>query len=160
MVKIYSFSTDRKHCYYPNINVESNDLKRLNEILMPYTDMTTRIPNLKTAIIDKQEHPIGYRLVKKKDLSSLGLRGNTNILYYPINEWFYLSQKEILEGPQDWGGIAILRNLGSARWLQNYMLDKHSTETRLFKTAFKDIIHLKERSVKTNAILMYEEIFL
>lgn len=159
MIKIYSFSTDRKHCYYPYVDVNVKDLGKLDDILAPYADQSAKIPNLKTEIIEGKAYPVGYRVVKKKDLSSLGLRRNPHILHYPINEWLYLKKKDIQEGPQDWGGIAILRNISQARWMQDYMLDMHSTETRVFKAAFRDVVHLKERSIKTNAIMMYEEIF-
>ena len=159
MIQIYSFSTDRKHCYYPYIGVAEKNLGNLDKILAIYAPASSKIPNIKTVSIEESLYPTGYRVVKKKDLTSLGLRRNPHILHYPINEWLYLPKKQIQEGPQDWGGISILLKPSQAKWMQNYMLDMHSMETRVFKAAFKDIIHLKERSVKTNAILMYEEIF-
>jgi hypothetical protein len=163
MVKFYSLSTDRNTDYdFENpLEIKASELENLREILYPYLSKEDlkKVPKIHTELVNDILRPVGYRVVNAKGLTSLGLRRNPNILHYPINKWFSLPEDWIVPGPQDWGGVSIARTVGKVHWMQKYMKEKHNMETRVFKTAFEDIIHHKEWRIKTNKLLMYEEIF-
>ena len=102
---------------------------------------------------------VGYRVLTK-DLKSLGLRRNPNILQYPIREWYFLPEDKIIEGKNDFGGIWVVRTFGNARKLSEYMKEKHDTETRLFKSAVDKILFENSYRIKTNGIYLAEELFI
>ena len=102
---------------------------------------------------------VGYRVLTK-DLKSLGLRRNPNILQYPIREWYFLPEDKIIEGKNDFGGIWVARTFGNARKLSEYMKEKHDTETRLFKSAVDKILFENSYRIKTNGIYLAEELFI
>ena len=102
---------------------------------------------------------VGYRVLTK-DLKSLGLRKNPNILQYLIGEWYFLSEEKIKEGKDDFGGIWVTRTFGSARRLCEYMKEKHNTETKLFKSAIDRILFENSYRIKTNGIYLVEELIL
>lgn len=101
---------------------------------------------------------LGYKVVTK-DMKSLGLRRNPNILKFKLDEWFYLPIKDIEESKNDWGGIWVARTLGDARRLKKYMKGKHNQETRIFKTTLDKILYSNSYRIKTNAVCLFEEIF-
>lgn len=113
---------------------------------------------LETVNLEGKTYCLGYKVVTK-DLKSLGLRKNPNILTYEINKWYALSENKIKEGCEDWGGIWVARTLSSAKGLRNYMKKEYSKQTRIFKTALDKILYFNSYRVKTNAVLMFEEIF-
>lgn len=163
MVKFYGVSTD-KNTYYGFENpleIKARDLENLREILSPHLpkEDLNKIPKINVEKVRGIFRPVGYRVVNASGLTSLGLRNNPHILIYPINEWFSLPEHWVVPGPQDWGGVSIARTENKAKWMQKYMKEKHDMETRVFKTAYENIIHLKEWRIKTDKLLMFEEIF-
>lgn len=108
--------------------------------------------------IDGTEYQIGYKVVTE-DLRSLGLRRNPNIYTFPIKEWYHLDESEIKKGPDHYGGIWVARTLSHAKKI---IRDIHRTKnpfpTRIFKTAIDEILYCNERSIKTNSIMLLEEI--
>ena len=110
-----------------------------------------------TVTLDSKVYNLGYKVVTD-ELKSLGLRRNPNILTYPINEWYCLPEEDVEEGNGDWGGIWTARTQSGAKGLARYMKKQHSTHTRLFKAALDDILYFNSYRVKTNGIMMFEEI--
>jgi len=114
------------------------------------------MPKIHSETIDGKLYNIGYKVVTQ-DLKSLGLRGNTNIHQYPINEWYHLPNEQIKEGDDDLGGIWLARIPSNAMKLKNYMKKEYGIETRIFKSAVDDILFVNSYRLKTNAIMMLEE---
>ena len=112
---------------------------------------------METINLEDKIYFVGYRVLTK-DLKSLGLRRNPNILQYPIGEWYFLPKNYIIEGKDDFGGIWVARTFGNARKLSEYMKEKHDTETRLFKTAIDRILFENSYRIKTNGIYLFEEL--
>lgn len=102
-------------------------------------------------------YSLGYRVVTE-GMQSLGLRRNPNIITYPFQKWFYLSEDQIKKGKEDWGGIWVTRTPSSAKALTKYMKKKHHTPTRIFKSAIDKILYVNDYRIKTNAIILLEEI--
>lgn len=100
---------------------------------------------------------IGYKVVTE-DLKSLGLRKNPNILTYPIGNWFFLEESKVEEGSGDWGGIWLCRTPSGARQLRKYMWTRHQVKTRIFKSQTAKILFSNSYRIKTNGILLLEEI--
>ena len=110
-----------------------------------------------TDTIDNRVCSIAYRVVTT-DLKSLGLAKNPNILKYPNGEWYFLDESDVEEGKGDWGGIWLARIPSSARMLQKYMKRVHDVKTRIFKAAIDRVLYVNSYRLKTNGIMMYEEI--
>jgi len=73
-----------------------------------------------------------------------------------------IEQEEInwvVLSPQNFESTFIARTESKAKFLKKYMKEKHNMETRVFKTAFENVVHHKEWRIKTNKILMFEELF-
>jgi hypothetical protein len=100
---------------------------------------------------------IGYKVVTK-DLQSLGLRNNPNIIKYPINRWYKLNNKNIIKGKQDFGGIWVASTLSGARKLSKYMKEKYNKEVRIFKSVLGNILYENSYRIKADSILLKEEI--
>jgi len=115
--------------------------------------------NIHTVVIEGEIYPMGYRVVTE-DLQSLGLRGNPNIIKYSVGEWFRLLPEEIEEGKGDWGGIWLARTPSKAKEYKKYMREKHATQTRVFRAAVGDILFCNSGRIKTDAMLMFEEIMI
>lgn len=162
MVKLYSFSTDRHTEYRPEnpLEISVNDLGNLRTIVPKMMGLEGKldIPPIQTDILDGEKVQIGYRVVKKDGMCSLGLRRNPNIVVYKIGEWTILSENNIMVGPEDWGGIAICRTPSQANALKRYMEHEKGIPVRVFQCVFGDIMHHKDWRIKTDRILMYEEI--
>lgn len=92
------------------------------------------------------------------ELKSLGLRRNPNILTFIPNEWYFLETKDIVEGIGDFGGIWVCNNLSGIKKLTEYMLKKHSIETRAFIVNIDLILYQNSYRVKTNGVYLKEEI--
>ena len=114
------------------------------------------MPRVHTDTIDGTVYNIAYRVVTT-DLRALGLNKNPNILEYPFNEWYFLPPKKLEEGPGDWGGIWLARIPSNARKLQKYMRVNRDTETRIFKAAIDQILFINDYRLKTNGMMLYEE---
>ncbi len=95
-----------------------------------------------------------------KEIRSLGLRRNPNILSYVPNEWYYLEENQIQEGKDDFGGIWVCKGLGGANTLTKYMLNKYGIDTRAFIVNIDRILYSNSYRVKTNGIYLKEEIYL
>jgi hypothetical protein len=108
--------------------------------------------------LDGEIYPMGYRVVTE-NMESLGLRENPNIIKYPVGEWFCLDPEDVEPGKGDWGGIWLARIPSQAKEYRRYMWKKYSKKTKIFKAAMGDILFCNDGRVKTNAIYMFEEIF-
>ena len=100
---------------------------------------------------------IAYKVVTR-DLKSLGLRKNPNILTFPINEWFYLPKEKVKNGKGDWGGVWVAKNLSGANKLKKYMKEKYSQKARIFKSEIDKILYQNSYRVKTDGLRLLEEI--
>ena len=107
--------------------------------------------------LEGRVYPAGYRVLTK-DLKSLGLRKNPNIIQYPFRQWYFLPEEQLKRGNDDWGGIWVTRTLPAAKKLVDYMKQKHNVETRLFKAAIDRILYANSYRVKTNGIYLMEEL--
>ena len=100
-----------------------------------------------------------YYKIFTKELKSLGLRNNPNILQFTPNEWYYLENDQIKEGISDFGGIWVCKSLGGANGLTKYMFTKEvSVETRAFEVRIGNILFTNSYRVKTNAVYLDREI--
>ncbi len=108
-------------------------------------------------IIEGIEYNSGYKVVTE-NLESLGLRKNPNIIKYTINEWYNLSEEQIEKGNGDWGGIWVCRILGGARKIKKYMKDKYGKDTIIFKTGIDEILFYNNYRIKTNGVILLEEL--
>lgn len=100
---------------------------------------------------------IGYKVVTK-NMKSLGLRKNPNIIKYPFNKWYYLTDNKIKKGMDDWGGIWVTRTLSSARTLQKYMKCQYNKKVRIFKAIIDKTLYANSYRIKTNGLKLLEEI--
>lgn len=97
-----------------------------------------------------------YYKVFTKDLQSLGLKNNPNILTYTPNEWIYV--EEVIEGIDDYGGIWVYSTLSNARKMVKYMLEKYDVSTRTFIVNIDQVLYHNSYRTKTNGIYLKEEI--
>ena len=113
-------------------------------------------------VIDGEVYRIGYKVLfptdHKKKFTSLGLRRNPNVLEFTVGKWFILSEDKIRLNSKDWGGIWMARIPSEARRLQKYVKRKYDKITYVFKTAFDQLLYYNYRSIKTNAVLLYQEL--
>lgn len=112
---------------------------------------------LEAIALNGVRHPVGYRVVTP-DMRSLGLRRNPNILTYPVGEWLELPEEQVKPGKGDWGGIWVARTLSNARRLSQYMMEHYSQDTRVFKCAIGRVLYSNSYRVKTDAVILLEEI--
>ncbi|MBU3941998.1 MAG: hypothetical protein KKF74_03730 [Nanoarchaeota archaeon] len=151
MVKIHSYSIDKK-VYNLKCEVPPEELKSFRS----YRGLE-KLPVIDIINLNGKDYPMGYKVVTE-DLKSLGLRRNSNIIAYSINEWCYLPKNKIKEGPDDWGGIWVARTLSNAKTLKKYYEKNHLKSARVFKAALDEILHFNSYRIKTNSIMMLEEI--
>ena len=111
-----------------------------------------------TIILDGNLYQVGYKVVTR-DLGSLGLRKNPNIIIYPFQKWYCLPEDKVEKGSGDWGGIWVARIPSIARNLRRYVKERYSKDTRIFKATLDEILYFNSYRIKTNGIMMYEEIF-
>ncbi len=115
---------------------------------------------IKTVTLDGKEYPLGYR-VCTEDMKSLGLRNNTNIHTYPVGEWYYLPEEDVVPGNEDWagwGGFWVARSLGGARTLTRDMKERYGQHVRTFKCAIDRVLYSNSYRIKTNAVYLFEEV--
>jgi len=112
---------------------------------------------LQSVKIHGREYPLGYKVVTR-DMKSLGLRKNPNILEFELGKWIYLSKNEIEKSKNDWGGIWVARTLSSAKKLGDYMLEKKHKPTRIFKATLDEILYFNSYRIKTNGVKLFAEI--
>ena len=98
-----------------------------------------------------------YKVVTK-NLKSLGLRRNPNILKYYISKWKFLPNTEIKSGEQDYGGIWVCNTLSGANKLKQYMKDKYNKSVRIFTCLIDKILYQNSYRLKTNGIKLIKEI--
>ncbi|MBN2053247.1 hypothetical protein JW756_07115 [Candidatus Woesearchaeota archaeon] len=113
--------------------------------------------SLQRILLNEKEHLIGYKVVTV-DMKSLGLRRNPNIITYPFYEWFFLPKEHLKNGNDDWGGIWVCRSQGNAKKVADYMRDKYARKTRIFKACLGEILYSNSYRVKTDRILLFEDI--
>lgn len=99
-----------------------------------------------------------YYKVFTNELKNLGLRKNPHILTFFPQEWYFLDKDNIVEGVSDFGGIWVCSNRSGARKLTDYMMKKHSIETRAFIVSIDKILYQNSYRLKTNGIYLKEEI--
>ncbi len=116
-----------------------------------------KIPGISKIKYQDKIYSLGHRVVTE-NMQSLGLRNNPNIITYPFQEWVYLKTDQIQKGKSDWGGIWVARTPSRAKGLHKYMKQKHKTPTRIFKSAIDKILYANDYRIKTNAIILLEEI--
>jgi hypothetical protein len=112
---------------------------------------------IQTVNLEGRIYSAGYRVLTK-ELKSLGLRNNSNIIQYPLGQWYFLPKAHIKEGSDDWGGMWVTRTLGDAKRLADYMKQRHQVQTRLFKAAIDKILYVNSYRMKTNGICLIEEL--
>lgn len=100
-----------------------------------------------------------YYKVVTKDLQSLGLRRNPNIMTFPINEWVYEPKDRIDYSKSDLGGIWVAQTLSGAKGLIRYM-NKKLVKVRLFECEIGNILFQNSYRVKTNQVKITNEIVL
>lgn len=111
-----------------------------------------------TIELEGKTYFLGYKVVTE-DLKSLGLRKNPNIRQYPVNEWYFLPDDQIKEGKEDWGGIWVARTLSNAEGLvKSINRTKNHFPTRIFKATLDQILYFNDYRIKTNGIMMFEEV--
>ena len=100
---------------------------------------------------------IHYKVVTK-DMESLGLRKNPNIMKFVMGKWVSLNDVQIKEGPGDWGGIWVAKNIGGANTLWKYMNEKYDRECLIIKCEVDRILYENSYRIKTNAVFLFERI--
>lgn len=112
---------------------------------------------METITLNGKSYQIGFKVVTK-DMKSLGLRKNPNIIQFPVRQWYFLSDEQLLSGKSDWGGIWVARTHSNARRLKEYMAEKYSQKTRIFRTAIDKVLYSNSYRVKTNGVNLLEEL--
>ena len=141
-IKAFKLNLIRRHNYWTELEVEF--------LMKNYWD-----ENKEYLMLNLNQH--SWCSIQKK-AESLGLRRNPNIIAYSINEWYYLLKNQTEEGPDDWGGIWVARTLSNAKTLKKYYEKNHLKSARVFKTALDEILYFNSYRIKTNGIVMLEEI--
>ena len=112
------------------------------------------------AVIDGKPYPIVYKVVTK-EMQSLGLRGNTNILTYPVLNWLTLPPKEIVHGDGGWrgvGGIWAARTKSKAYGLEDHMIKTHGIPVSIYLAAARNILYTNSYRVKMGAIFLIQQL--
>ncbi len=151
MVRIHCYSIGKK-VYNLKCEIAAGKLKYFKSY-----EGLEKLPVIDTINLNGDCYPVGYKVVTE-DLKSLGLRRNPNIIAYSINEWYYLKENQIKDGPDDWGGIWVARTLSNAKKLKKYYEEKHLKSARVFKATLDEILYFNSYRIKTNGIVMLEEI--
>lgn len=112
---------------------------------------------IQTVSLENKIYPLGFKVVTR-NLESLGLRKNPNIITYPLNEWYSLEPDQIVSGSQGFGGIWVARTLAGAKKLRGYIQDNYSQETRIFQAALGEILYFNSYRIKTDKINLFQEV--
>lgn len=98
-----------------------------------------------------------YYKVVTKDMKSLGLRKNPNIMTYRVGKWKYENPDNINYQSSDFGGIWVANGLSQARGLVRY-LKKKSMGSRIFLVEIGDILYQNNYRLKTDKVKLIKEI--
>ena len=128
-----------------------------HEEKIPYTNRCCEFKPCGWAKINGKFYPLGYKVVTK-EMKSLGLRKNPNIMTFPVNEWVTLTNEEIMEGKNDWGGIWTALHKNSIQTLKNYMKNSYGIETRAFLTAMYEPLYANSYRIKSQGVILLKEI--
>lgn len=107
--------------------------------------------------IDSILRPILFKVVTK-DLKSLGLRRNPNIMTFEIGDWTTLPNDQLLPGEKDWGGIWSALKLSDAKTLSKHMLNCHQTSTRIFAATIDNPLYANSYRVKAQSVMLLKEV--
>jgi len=109
--------------------------------------------------IDGKDYNLGYR-VTTLDMKSLGFKNNPYIHQYPMNEWYFLPEENLVPGEDDWGGIWVARTMskGKGTVYDAYRRKTNPMKTRFFKALFDEVLYVNSYRIKTNGICIIEEI--
>lgn len=101
-----------------------------------------------------------YYKTVTKDLKSLGLRKNPNILTFSQEHWTVLDPKNIVLGPEDWGGIWVANTVGNAMKIMKYMCIKYGQDCRIFRVEIGHILYTAgSYRTKTDRVILTGEVF-
>jgi len=103
------------------------------------------------------DYVLGYKVVTR-DMKSLGLRNNPNIVKFKIGEWIDLSPDKIVAGKGDYGGIWLAISSSAGNGLRRYMSKQYNQKTRMFKSIVRDVLFYNSYRIKTSGIKLLEEI--
>lgn len=110
------------------------------------------------AKIDDEYFPLGYKVVTS-EMKSLGLRKNPSIMTFTIGKWISLPDEKIVAGKDDKGGIWTAVSKGSIKTLRNYMQEMYGVKTRAFLTAMKRPVYANSYRIKSQGVMLLEEIY-
>lgn len=105
-----------------------------------------------------------YYKVVTKDLRSLGLKRNPNLLYYSPGQWVKLPKDQIQGGPGDWGGIWAATTPGQAKKLKHYAEVERTKDRlrgcRIFATRIGKVVFRNRGNtrLKTDAVYLEAEL--
>lgn len=105
------------------------------------------------------EYPLSYKIVTK-EMKSLGLRSNPNIMTFYLGSWINLPNDDLEPGIGDWGGIWTKRTLGEAHALRHYCYsrEKDPFGTRIFLSAINTPLFANDSRIKSKGVFLIEEI--
>jgi len=99
-----------------------------------------------------------YYKVVTKDMKSLGLRNNPNIMTFevgiPVEE-----PRELKRTKVDDGGIWCVAHLGKANVIRRYMKNQHDVDCRIFECEIGEILYYNPYRLKTDVVTLIEEVF-
>lgn len=97
-----------------------------------------------------------YYKVVTKDLQSLGLRRNPNIMTFPVDEWVYEPKGRIDYSKADLGGIWVAQTLSGAKGLVRYM-KKKNVPVKFFECEIGNILYENSYRVKTDKVKLMKQ---
>ena len=121
---------------------------------MPST--SSKITPTNNTIGDHSLSPVFFKVVTE-GLQSLGLKGNTNIMTFPINQWVF--EPNPIEGEVDEGGIWCAHTPGIAKSYVRYMDQKHNRKAHIFYAEVGKILWRNHRRIKVDSLCLTQELF-
>ena len=98
-----------------------------------------------------------YKVVTK-DMRSLGLRKNPNVIIFPLNTW--IKESRTLEyNNKDWGGIWCCEKLSAARALKKYFEHRYE-KARIFECEIGEVLFQNNYRTKTDKIKLSKEMII
>lgn len=97
-----------------------------------------------------------YYKVVTKDLKSLGLRKNPNILTFPKRKW--VKEENPVFGNSDSGGIWVANGYGQANTLKKYMKEKYDLNCRIFLVEIGKVLYENSYRTKTDKVMLCHEV--
>lgn len=92
------------------------------------------------------------------DNVSLGLRKNPTPLYFPVNEWVKIKKEDLVYSKADAGGIWSALKKSDAFGLRKYMMDHYGEAAKIYLTALFNPIFANSYRVKSQGIMLLEEL--